>query len=214
MTTEGESLAVKNKRQLQHLKEEVRGQLSSVGTRIKVFRSIITNQQKNFCRLCGQTSRYRDVMVLMRHPALLDELCHAIAEHARAEIPVAVDAIAGLEARGFLFGPQIAVALNVPFIPIRKKGKLPGKTITQSYSKEYGIDVMEVQEDAIQPGSKVLVVDDLLATGGTLNAAIALIEKAGGEVAEAFTLIELAYLSPRKALPQHIPIYALISLDH
>lgn len=73
---------------------------------------------------------------------------------------------------------------------------------------------MEVQEDAIQPGSKVLVVDDLLATGGTLNAAIALIEKAGGEVAEAFTLIELAYLSPRKALPQHIPIYALISLDH
>uniref|UniRef100_A0A915BQF6 Adenine phosphoribosyltransferase n=1 Tax=Parascaris univalens TaxID=6257 RepID=A0A915BQF6_PARUN len=196
MTSEGESLAAKNKRQLQHLREEVRGQL------------------RFFADFPKAGINFVDVMVLMRHPALLDELCHAIAEHARAEIPVAIDAIAGLEARGFLFGPQVAVALNVPFIPIRKKGKLPGKTITQSYSKEYGIDVMEVQEDAVQQGSKVLVVDDLLATGGTMNAAIALIEKAGGEVAEAFTLIELAYLSPRKALPQHIPIYSLISLDH
>uniref|UniRef100_A0A183TYE1 Adenine phosphoribosyltransferase n=1 Tax=Toxocara canis TaxID=6265 RepID=A0A183TYE1_TOXCA len=160
-------------------------------------------RQKQFCR---------DVMVLMRHPALLNELCHAVAEHARAEIPVAIDAVAGLEARGFLFGPQIAITLNVPFIPIRKKGKLPGKTISQSYSKEYGIDVMEVQEDAIRTGSKVLLVDDLLATGGTMNAAIALIEKAGGEVAETFALVELSYLSPRKSLPPHIPVYTLISL--
>ncbi|VDK44806.1 unnamed protein product [Anisakis simplex] len=153
-------------------------------------------------------------MVLMRYPALLDELCHAIAEHARAEIPVAIDAVAGLEARGFLFGPQIAIALNVPFVAIRKKGKLPGKTISQEYAKEYGTDLIEVQADAVPVGSKVLLVDDLLATGGTLTAAISLIEKAGGEVAEAFTLIELTYLSPRKALPSHIPVYSLIPLDH
>ncbi|VDK46705.1 unnamed protein product [Gongylonema pulchrum] len=102
--------------------------------------------------------------------------------------------------------------LKVPFVPIRKKGKLPGKTHQEVYIKEYGEDVIEVQVDAISQGSKVLLVDDLLATGGSLRAAVSLIEKAGGDVAEAFTLIELAYLSPRKHIPEHIPIYSLITL--
>uniref|UniRef100_A0A8R1Y1U3 Adenine phosphoribosyltransferase n=1 Tax=Onchocerca volvulus TaxID=6282 RepID=A0A8R1Y1U3_ONCVO len=155
----------------------------------------------------------RDVMVLMRHPLLLEELCAAVAEHARVEIPVTINAVAGLEARGFLFGPQIAMILKVPFVPIRKKGKLPGKTYKEIYQKEYGEDIIEVQEDAIKQGSKILLVDDLLATGGSLKAAASLVEKAGGDVAEAFTLIELAYLEPRKHMPEHIPVYSLITLN-
>ncbi|VDN01476.1 unnamed protein product [Thelazia callipaeda] len=155
--------------------------------------------------------KFIDIMPLLRYPLLLEHLCEAIAKHAQTEIPVKIDAVAALEAR-FLFGPQIAFILKVPFVPIRKKGKLPGKTHKLAYQKEYGEDVIEVQEDAISQGTKVLLVDDLLATGGTLKAAALLVEKAGGDVAEAFTLIELAYLNPRKNLPEHIPIHTLISL--
>ncbi|EJW83708.1 adenine phosphoribosyltransferase [Wuchereria bancrofti] len=102
--------------------------------------------------------------------------------------------------------------LKVPFVPIRKKGKLPGRTHKEVYQKEYGEDVIEVQEDAIKQGSKILLVDDLLATGGSLKAAVSLVEKAGGDVAGAFTLIELAYLEPRKYLPGHIHIHSFITL--
>ncbi|KAM3721309.1 Adenine phosphoribosyltransferase [Dirofilaria immitis] len=194
MNNQTETLSSKSKRELKHLKEEV-------GSKLRVF--------PDFPK---PGIRFIDVMVLMRYPLLLEELYAAIAEHARVEIPVTIDAVAGLEARGFLFGPQIAMILKVPFVPIRKKGKLPGKTYKEVYQKEYGEDVIEVQEDAIKQGSKVLLVDDLLATGGSLKAAASLVEKAGGDVAEAFTLIELAYLKPREHMPEHIPVYSLITL--
>ncbi|MFH4976339.1 hypothetical protein AB6A40_003048 [Gnathostoma spinigerum] len=195
MSAVKETLATRNKRELQHLKEEVRSHLR-----------IISDFPK-------PGIRFVDIMPLFRQPSLLNELCHAIAEHVRVELPVTVNLVTGLEARGFLFGPSIAMALNVPFFPIRKRGKLPGKIIQETYTKEYGDDVVEVQADAIVPGSKVLLVDDLLATGGTLAAAVRLIEKAGGDVVEAFTLIELTYLNARKTLPKHIPVYSLITLD-
>uniref|UniRef100_A0AAF5Q160 Adenine phosphoribosyltransferase n=2 Tax=Wuchereria bancrofti TaxID=6293 RepID=A0AAF5Q160_WUCBA len=184
----------KSKHQLECLKEEV-------GSKLRIFPDFPKPGIK-----------FVDVMVLMRYPLLLEELCAAVAQHARVEMPVTIDAVAGLEARGFLFGPQIAMMLKVPFVPIRKKGKLPGRTHKEVYQKEYGEDVIEVQEDAIKQGSKILLVDDLLATGGSLKAAVSLVEKAGGDVAGAFTLIELAYLEPRKYLPGHIHIHSFITL--
>ncbi|KAL3997913.1 Phosphoribosyl transferase domain family protein [Acanthocheilonema viteae] len=194
MTDQAEIPSSQSKRELKCLKEEV-------GSKLRVFPDFPKPGIK-----------FIDVMVLMRYPLLLKELCAAIAEYVRIEIPVAIDAIASLEARGFLFGLQIAMILKVPFIPIRKKGKLPGKTYKEVYQKEYGEDIIEVQEDAIKQGSKILLVDDLLATGGSLKAAISLIEKAGGNVAGTFTLIELAYLEPRKHMPEHVPVHSFIIL--
>lgn len=188
--------SLKSKRDLQHIKEEVNAHL------------------RYFPDFPKPGIVFVDIMKLMRNPSLVDELCRAVAEHVRAEIPVPVDAVAALESRGFLFGPQIAIALNVPFIPIRKKGKLPGKTIQKIYKKEYGEDVIEIQADAVVPQSKLLLVDDLLATGGTLGAAIDLIEHAGGEVVEAFILVQLTYLNPLSNIPKHIPVYSLIDVDH
>ncbi|CAG9540333.1 unnamed protein product [Cercopithifilaria johnstoni] len=192
MSNQAGTLSSESKCKLECLKEEVRSKL-------RVF--------PDFPQL---GIKFIDVMVLMRYPLLLKNLCAAIAEYVRVEMQV--DAVVALEARGFLFGPQIAMILEVPFVPIRKKDKLPGKTYKEIYQKEYGEDIIEMQEDAIKQGSKVLLMDDLLATGGSLKAAISLIQKAGGDVAGAFTLIELAYLEPRRHMPKHIPIHSFITI--
>lgn len=103
----------------------------------------------------------------------------------------AIDAVAGIEARGFILGGALADRLECGFIPIRKKGKLPGKTIGQEYTLEYGVDVIEIHEDAIRSGQRILIVDDLIATGGTAEAAVKLVQKTGGEVVGATFVIEL-----------------------
>lgn len=113
------------------------------------------------------------------------------------------DAVAGLESRGFIFGAPIAYALNKPFIPIRKKGKLPHNTIEVSYDLEYGSSTLEMHADAVKPGQKVLVIDDLIATGGSANACAQLIEKLGGEVAKFLFVIELIDLKGRDALSSY-----------
>lgn len=110
------------------------------------------------------------------------------------------DKVAGLEARGFILGGAIAHQLSVGFVPIRKKGKLPGKTIAQSYKLEYGEATMELHDDSLQPGEKVLLVDDLLATGGTAEAGIKLVEKLGAEVIGCSFIIDLPALGGRKKL--------------
>ncbi len=110
------------------------------------------------------------------------------------------DKVAGLEARGFILGGAIAHQLSVGFVPIRKKGKLPGKTIAQSYKLEYGEATMELHDDSLQPGEKVLLVDDLLATGGTAEAGIRLVEKLGAEVIGCSFIIDLPALGGRKKL--------------
>ena len=110
------------------------------------------------------------------------------------------DKVAGLEARGFILGGAIAHQLSVGFVPIRKQGKLPGKTISQSYTLEYGEATMELHDDSLQPGEKVLLVDDLLATGGTAEAGIKLIEKLGAEVIGCSFIIDLPALGGRKKL--------------
>jgi len=110
------------------------------------------------------------------------------------------DLIVGPESRGFILGAPLAYILGKGFVPIRKKGKLPYKTIQVEYQLEYGTDVLEMHQDAIKPGQRVVVVDDLLATGGTTESNIKLIEKLGGEVAGVFYFIELTYLNGREKL--------------
>ena len=111
-----------------------------------------------------------------------------------------MDVIAGTESRGFIFGVPIAYNLHKPFVPIRKKGKLPRETVSVSYDLEYGSAEIEMHKDSIKPGQKVVIVDDLIATGGTIEAAIKLVEQLGGEVVKVVFLMELAGLKGRERL--------------
>ena len=113
---------------------------------------------------------------------------------------VDVDVIVGAESRGFIFGMPMAYNLHKPFVPVSKKGKLPCETISQSYDLEYGQAEIEIHKDAIKPGQKVVIVDDLIATGGTMEAAVKLIEELGGEVVKILFLMELAGLKGREKL--------------
>lgn len=116
---------------------------------------------------------------------------------------VDVDVIAGTESRGFIFGMPVAYNLHKPFVPVRKKGKLPCETISASYDLEYGKAEIEIHKDAIKPGQKVAIIDDLVATGGTVEAAAKLIEQLGGEVVKIVFLMELAGLEGRKKLAKY-----------
>jgi adenine phosphoribosyltransferase len=123
-----------------------------------------------------------------------------------------VDVVAGMEARGFIFAPALAYRLNAGFVPIRKPKKLPGKVASVSYQLEYGTDSMEIHEDAIKPGQRVLVCDDLLATGGTAAAAVKLVEQLGGKVAGAAFAVELSFLNGRAKLPG-VDVFSLLAYD-
>lgn len=112
-----------------------------------------------------------------------------------------IDYIAGIEARGFIFGAALAAKMNCGFIPVRKKGKLPYKTYSESYALEYGSDTVEMHQDALVKGNRIFLIDDLLATGGTAQAAVRLIEKAGGNIKKIAFIVELGFLNGRKLLP-------------
>lgn len=116
---------------------------------------------------------------------------------------VEFDVIVGTESRGFIFGMPIAYALHKPFVPVRKKGKLPLETISKEYDLEYGSSVIEMHKDSIKQGQKVVLVDDLIATGGTIEAAISMIEQLGGEVAKVIFFMELAGLKGREKLNKY-----------
>ena len=125
-----------------------------------------------------------------------------------------IDKVAGLEARGFILGGAVAHQLSTGFVPIRKKGKLPGQTISQAYKLEYGEAVVEVHDDALQPGEKVLLVDDLLATGGTAEAGIKLIERLGAQVIGCAFVVDLPALGGRKKLEaMGMEVHALCEFD-
>ena len=140
---------------------------------------------------------FRDVTTLFADPRgfriAIDQLLHPYAG-------MRFDKVVGLEARGFILGGAIAHQLSVGFVPIRKKGKLPGAVISQSYQLEYGEAVVELHDDAIQPGEKILLVDDLLATGGTAEAGIKLVERLGGEIIGCAFVVDLPDLGGRKRL--------------
>ena len=132
---------------------------------------------------------YRDITPLLRHPRALEAAVQAMSAAWEGR---QVDLVAAMEARGFIFGAAMALRLGAGFVPVRKEGKLPWKTRRVEYELEYREDVLHVHEDAVEPGQKVLVADDLIATGGTAAAVVELVEQLGGEVVGAQFLIELA----------------------
>lgn len=134
---------------------------------------------------------FKDITPILKDAKLCTEIIDEFVQQLQG---VEVDVIAGVESRGFLFGLMLANRLGIPFVPIRKQGRLPHKTISESYKLEYGQATIEVHEDAFAPGTKVLIHDDLLATGGTVVAAAKLIEKLGGEVAGFSFLLSLDFL--------------------
>jgi adenine phosphoribosyltransferase len=151
---------------------------------------------------------FYDISTLLAHPkawrATVDRLAEAIGPHKP-------DVLAGIESRGFLVAAPLAFALGCGFIMVRKGGKLPGATIPYTYDLEYGTDTIEIQADAVKPGQRLVLVDDLLATGGTMNAAIKLLRQVGGEVKAAACIIELTFLKGRAKLD--VPVTSLISYD-
>ena len=152
---------------------------------------------------------FRDLTTLfLNGPGFRETIMTMAGPHRGLEI----DVIIGIESRGFIMGAPLAVELGTGFVPVRKAGKLPGSTIGIEYDLEYGSDRLEIHNDAIRPGMRVLMVDDLLATGGTMAAACALVEKVGGEVLGCSFVVELVDLKGRERL-QRFPIHNLVAFE-
>ena len=140
---------------------------------------------------------FRDITTLLMDPLAFKQICSIFYNRYVNE---KIDKIVGIDARGFLFGSVLAYKLNIGMIPIRKNGKLPYNTISESYTLEYGEEVIEIHEDAIEKGERVVIIDDLMATGGTISAAANLVEKLGGEIVECAFVLELPDLKGREKL--------------
>ena len=151
---------------------------------------------------------FYDISTLLRHPDAWQVAMGRLAGVVRAYHP---QVLAGVESRGFLLAAPLALKLGCGFVMLRKRGKLPGEVIGLDYALEYGTDRIEIQADAVEPGARVVVVDDLLATGGTMAAGIALLQKVGADVPAAVALIELSFLGGRARLD--VPFEALVCYD-
>ena len=151
---------------------------------------------------------FKDITPLLNNPeafkASIDQLASRYAGKR-------IDKIVGIEARGFIFAGALAYRLGTGMVPVRKKGKLPYKTLSETYELEYGTDTMEIHEDAIKPGDRVLVLDDLIATGGTLAATCRLVKKLGGSIVEVAILIELSFLNGREKVKEY-PYFTLLTV--
>lgn len=152
---------------------------------------------------------FKDITTLVKDAGALKNSSRELADQFR---DAKIDAVAGIESRGFIFGAMIAGELNVGLIPVRKPGKLPAETVSASYELEYGKNVLHMHTDAIAKGQRVLIVDDLLATGGTLRATCELVEKLGGIVAGIAVVIELTFLSGRDKLKPY-RVTSLVTYD-
>jgi adenine phosphoribosyltransferase len=144
--------------------------------------------------------QFKDITPLMDNGPAFKAAVDEIVEYAKEKN---IDIVVGPEARGFIVGCPVSYALEIGFAPVRKEGKLPRETVKVDYGLEYGNDVLTIHKDAIKPGQRVLIIDDLLATGGTIEATIDLVEQLGGEVAGCAFLIELTYLDGRSKLDNH-----------
>ncbi|MBK7630106.1 MAG: adenine phosphoribosyltransferase [Ignavibacteriales bacterium] len=143
---------------------------------------------------------FRDITTLLKNPEAFNYTLEQLLSFTKGK---KIDKVVGIESRGFIFGSPLAHKLNCGFIPVRKPGKLPAEKVSISYSLEYGEDKLEMHIDAIQPGDKVLVHDDLLATGGTMNAVCQLIEQLGGEIVQVSFIVELSFLKGRDKLKSY-----------
>jgi len=151
-----------------------------------------------------------DITPLLKDKKAFKESIKKLANHYKGK---QIDVVVSSEARGFIFGGALAYELGAGFVPIRKKGKLPYKTVSLTYQKEYEADTIEVHEDSIKPDQRVLLIDDLLATGGTIKANAELVEKLGGKVVGIGFLIELGYLNGRKALGNKYDVFSLMNFE-
>lgn len=152
---------------------------------------------------------FKDITPILKDPRLFRDVIAALSDYYRSQ---RIDKIAAMESRGFIFAAPLAAALDVGFIPLRKFGKLPHDTVSESFDLEYGSETLEIHRDAIQPGERVLIVDDLLATGGTAVASVKLVKKVGGEVAGLAFVVELSFLKGRERL-NGMPVHALITFS-
>ncbi|RKD23927.1 adenine phosphoribosyltransferase [Ammoniphilus oxalaticus] len=150
--------------------------------------------------------RFKDITTLLKDGQAYKDMVDEMAEYARS---LKIDVIAGPEARGFVIGAPLAYALGVGFAPVRKSGKLPGEVVSLEYELEYGKDQLAMHKDAIQPGQRVLIADDLLATGGTIETTVNLVRQLGGEIAGAAFLIELTYLKGREKISD-VDVFSLV----
>lgn len=150
---------------------------------------------------------FKDITPVLTDADLFKDVVHYLGRHFANNN---IDVIAGIESRGFIFAAPLAVHLRVPFVPFRKLGKLPAATVKAEYMLEYGTDAIEAHADAIEPGQRVLVVDDVLATGGTAEASGRLVKSLGGELAGFFVLVELGFLNGRERLAD-APFHTLLT---
>lgn len=150
--------------------------------------------------------RFKDITTLLKDGLAYRAAIEAMAEYAK---DLKIDVIAGPEARGFVIGAPLAFHLKTGFVPVRKTGKLPGEVVTENYDLEYGNDQLAMHKDAIQPGQRVLIADDLLATGGTISTTAKLVRQLGGEIVGAAFLIELTYLNGRDKI-KDIDVFSLL----
>ncbi|MBI4556500.1 MAG: adenine phosphoribosyltransferase [Candidatus Hydrogenedentes bacterium] len=150
--------------------------------------------------------QFKDITTLLQYP---DAFRHIIDGWKARYANQRINAIVGMEARGFIFGGALAYAMGVPFVPVRKKGKLPARTIAATYDLEYGTDTLEIHADALRKGDRVVIIDDLLATGGTVAAMARLVSQLGAEIVEAAFVIELPPLKGREKLAG-IPVHTLV----
>lgn len=153
---------------------------------------------------------FRDITPLLQDPAALSLAVEFMTHPFRSQH---IDIVVGAESRGFIFGTAVARNLTAGFVPIRKPGKLPGRKISLTYDLEYGTDTLEIHADAIRPGQRVLMVDDLLATGGTMHACCELVEKLGGQIVGCVFLIELLALNGRKHYLSKWPTCSVLSYE-
>lgn len=149
---------------------------------------------------------FKDITPVLARPELMREVTERFASIFQ---PMGVDAVVGMESRGFIFGAPLAMAMNAAFVPARKPGKLPYSRISEEYSLEYGTARLDMHTDAIHPGQRVVIVDDLIATGGTALATARLVERLGGEVVGFGFVVELSFLPGRQALAPR-PVHALV----
>lgn len=148
---------------------------------------------------------FKDITPLIKDPVAFKFVVDTISEHYNLKN---IQKVVSMEARGFIFGSTVAYKLGCGFVPVRKKGKLPYETVSIEYQLEYGTDILEIHKDAIEPNDNVLIVDDVLATGGTAKAVASLVERCGGKVVGMSFLVELSFLNPR----QKLQIYEIFSL--
>lgn len=153
---------------------------------------------------------FKDITTLVANPAAF---AHVLSVWQKRYVDAGIGAVVGIESRGFIFGAALADRMNLPFVPARKPGKLPWKTIREEYELEYGKDAIEMHEDAVVPGARVLIIDDLLATGGTAAAAARLVERIGGVVHELAFVVELAFIPARATKLAGRSVFSLIAYD-